>query len=165
MTEIGTESRTNKHPCDESLAYAPDPMAGPGAADTLRAPAFSGQFQAEDPNGQHALSTFFAGSIGAGSLITGAALLFPRGKALMPLIAIPVSYAPAVAAIAVVGATGNSAARAAVVRRMSAFRVDPRWYAAATIALPLVHVAGVRLAVRPGTPLPVHARALALLRL
>ena len=114
---------------------------------------------------QHALSTFFAGSIGVGSLITGAALLLPRGKALMPLVAIPVSYAPAIAAIAVVGATGDHAARAALMRRMSRFQVDPRWYGAAAVALPLVHIAGVRLAVQTGTPLPVHARALALLPL
>jgi membrane protease YdiL (CAAX protease family) len=41
--------------------------------------------------------------------------------------------------------------------------VDPLWYGVAGVALPLVHVAGVRLAARTGEGLPIHTRALALL--
>ena len=114
---------------------------------------------------RHALTTFFAGSIGLGSLVTAAAMLLPKGAALLPLVAIPVSYVPAALAVVLIRATGKPKDRAAFRRRLTTFRVGWGWYAIALGALPLVHLAGVGLATLAGGKIPIQPGMLALLPL
>ena len=114
---------------------------------------------------QHGLAAFFVGAIGLGSLATAVASLFPATRKLLPVVALPVSYVPAAAAVAVVHIADDPVARAALMRRVTTLGNDRRWYGVALVALPLVHVAGVGLAARGGGRLPVHARAATLLPL
>ena len=111
---------------------------------------------------RHALSAFFAGSIGLGSLVTAAALLAPKRAAVLPLVAIPVSYVPAVLAVAVNRAAANRRDRAAFRQRLTTFDVGAPRYGVALVALPLVHVGGVALARLAGGKFPVNARAFGL---
>jgi CAAX protease family protein len=111
---------------------------------------------------RHALASFFVGSVGLGSLVTAGALLLPKGAALLPLVAIPVSYVPAVLSIVLVRASGKPGERAAFRRRLTKLRVGWPSYTIALVALPLVHVGGVALAALGGGRISIHPGALAL---
>jgi membrane protease YdiL (CAAX protease family) len=111
---------------------------------------------------RHALTTFFVGSVGLGSLVTVGALIVPKGAALLPLVAIPVSYVPAALATVLMRATGKPGERAAFRGRLTTFRVGWQRYAIALVSLPLVHLGGVALATMVGGTIPVHAGSLAL---
>ena len=111
---------------------------------------------------RHALSAFFAGSVGVGSLVTASALLLPKGAALMPLVAIPVSYVPAVLAVALNRASRRSQERAAFRGRLTTFRVGWKPYAIAGGTLPVIHLGGVALATLVGGKVPAQPAKLAL---
>ena len=111
---------------------------------------------------RHALTTFFVGSVGLGSLVTAGALLLPKGAGLLPLVAIPVSYVPAALAVVLTRATGKPRERAAFRRRLTTLRVKPQWYGIALAGLPLVHLGGVALASVVGGRMPVQPGMLAL---
>lgn len=114
---------------------------------------------------RHALSAFFAGSVGLGSLVTASAALLPKGANLLPLVAIPVSYVPAVLAVAINRATARQQERAAFRRRTTDFSAGARSYGVALVGLPLVHVGGVALATLARGKFPVHPEKLGLLPL
>ena len=114
---------------------------------------------------RHALSAFFAGSVGLGSLATAGALLLPRGKDLMPLVALPVSYVPAVLAVAINRAARRSHDRAAFRGRLTSFPIGWKPYVIAGGALPVVHLGGVVLATFAGGKVPAQPSKLALLPL
>ena len=113
---------------------------------------------------RHSLSAFFAGSVGIGSVVTAGSRLLPQGAALMPLVAIPVSYVPAVLAVAI-----NRASRrheqAAFRQRLTTTRVGWKPYAVGAVALPAVHVGGVALAALAGGKVRAQPAKLALLPL
>jgi membrane protease YdiL (CAAX protease family) len=111
---------------------------------------------------RHALSAFFAGSVGLGSLVTAGAKLLPNGAALMPLVAIPVSYVPAVLAVAINRGSRRAQDRAALRDRMTTFRVGWKPYLIAGGALPSVHVGGVVLATLAGGKVRAQPAKLAL---
>ena len=111
---------------------------------------------------RHALSAFFAGSVGIGSLITAGARLLPKGEALMPLVAIPVSYVPAVLAVAINRASRRSQDRTAFRGRLTRFPVGWKSYVIAGSALPAVHLGGVALATFAGGKFPAQPAKLAL---
>ncbi len=111
---------------------------------------------------RHALSAFFAGSVGLGSIVTAGVSLLPKGAAMLPLVAIPVSYVPAVLAVAINRAAGRQQERAAFRQRMTTFRVGAPSYGTALVALPLVHVGGVALAKLAGGKFPAHPTKLGL---
>ena len=112
---------------------------------------------------RHALSAFFAGSVGFGSLVTAGALLLPKGKDLMPLVAIPVSYVPAVLAVAINRASRRKQEDAAFKARLTTFRVGWKPYAIAAGVLPGVHLGGVALATLVGGKVPAQPAKVALL--
>ena len=111
---------------------------------------------------RHALSAFFAGSVGLGSLVTAGALLLPKGAALMPLVAIPVSYVPAVLAVAINRASRRSQDRAAFLGRLTTFPLAWKPDVIAGGALPLVHLGGVALATLAGGKVPAQPAKVAL---
>ncbi len=111
---------------------------------------------------RHALSAFFAGSVGLGSLVTASASLLPNGATLLPLIAIPVSYVPAVLAVAINRATARQQERATFRRRTTDFHAGAPSYGIALVGLPLVHVGGVALATLARGKFPVHPEKLGL---
>ena len=80
----------------------------------------------------------------------------------MPLVAIPVSYVPAVLALAINRASRRSQDRAAFRERMSRFPVGWKPYAIAATALPVVHLGGVALATLGGGKVPARPANLAL---
>ena len=106
---------------------------------------------------RHALSAFFAGSVRAGFAHNRGATRLPKGPALLPLIAIPVSYVPAVLAVAINRAAARQQERAAFRRRMTTFGAGAPSYGLALVGLPLVHVGGVALATLARGKFPVHA--------
>ena len=64
---------------------------------------------------------------------------------MLPLVAIPVSYVPAVVAWIILRVAGSADERRSFRRRLTTVRVGWRWYAFAII-LPVTHIAGVALA-------------------
>ena len=111
---------------------------------------------------RHALTAFFAGSVGLGSLITVGARLLPKGEALMPLVAIPVSYVPAVLAVAINRASRRSQDREAFRGRLTTFGVGWKPYVVGAAALSAAHVGGVVLAKVAGGKVSAQPAKLAL---
>src|SRR5262245_46800960 len=89
------------------------------------------------------LMTFFIASVGLGWILTIVSAQVASNPILLPLIAIPVSYVPALMAWIVLRATGTPEERLAWRRRLTRVRVGWRWYVVGIVALPLVHLAGV----------------------
>ena len=80
----------------------------------------------------------------------------------MPLVAIPVSYVPAVLAVAINRSSRRSQDRAAFRGRLTNFRVGWKPYVVASAALPAVHLGGVALAGFIGGKFPAQPANLAL---
>jgi membrane protease YdiL (CAAX protease family) len=114
---------------------------------------------------RHPLAVFFTASVGLGWLVTIGAIQLASSPLLLPLIAIPVSFIPAVVAWLVLRIGGNAGERSAWRRRLTRVRVGWRWYAVALLALPVVHLAGIGLAAIAGGKVSLHPQALALLPL
>ena len=91
----------------------------------------------------------------------GRAVLEPASSC--PLIAIPVSFVPAVMAWLVLRVAGTADERRAWRRRLTRVRVGWRWYAIALLALPLAYLAGLGIATAGGGAFPFHVQTLALL--
>jgi hypothetical protein len=110
------------------------------------------------------LATFFVASVGLGWLVTiGSALA--SNPAILPLIAIPVSYVPARIAWFVLRVAGTPDERHAWRGRLTRLPNGWRWYAIALLALPMVHIAGVALATQVGGVFPFHPQLIALVAL
>jgi membrane protease YdiL (CAAX protease family) len=112
---------------------------------------------------RHPLPTFFAATLGLGWLLTIAAAQLSTNPLLLPLIAIPVSFVPAVVAWLVLRMAGTTEERGAWRRRLTRVRVGWRWYAIALLALPLAYLAGLGIATAGGGTFPFHLQAIALL--
>ena len=111
---------------------------------------------------RHPLATFFVASVGFGWLVTLGAVQVSSNPAILPLIAIAVSYIPALMAWIVLRIAGTTEERQAWRRRITRVRVGWRWYAVALLTLPLVHFIGVGLATLRGADFPFHPQLLAL---
>ena len=114
---------------------------------------------------RHPLATFFVASVGLGWLATLGAAQLSSNPAIVPLIAIAVSYVPALIAWLVLRIAGTTDERQAWRRRLTRVRVGWHWYALALLTLPLVHLVGVGLATLGGATFPFHPPLLALLPL
>jgi membrane protease YdiL (CAAX protease family) len=111
------------------------------------------------------LTAFLVGSVGLGWALTILSAQLPTSSVLLPLVAIPVSYVPAILAVIVLRIGGTPDERRALRRRLTTFRVGWIWYAIALVGLPMVHIAGVALATLFGGTMVVHPALLALLPL
>ncbi len=114
------------------------------------------------PIARRPLLTFFIASLGLGWLLTLASAQLASNPVLLPLIAIPVSYVPALIAWVVLRVSGTQEERDAWRHRLTRVRVGWRWYAVGLVALPLVHLAGVGIATLFGGVFPFHPMLLAL---
>ena len=114
---------------------------------------------------RHPVAVFFGASVSIGWIVTIAAARLPGGTAILPLVAIPVSYVPAAAALAVLRVAGTDDDSRAMRRRLMTVRVDGRWYAVALLVPPLVHLSGVALATLAGGTFAIQPAMFALLPL
>ena len=114
---------------------------------------------------RYPVAVFFGASVSIGWIVTIAAARLPGATALLPLVAIPVSYVPAAAALVVLRVAGTEDDKRALRRRLTTVRVDKRWYAVALLVPPLVHLSGVALATLAGGTFAVQPAMFALLPL
>lgn len=114
---------------------------------------------------QHSLAAFLASSVGLGSLATWLLTGLPANPGLLPLLAIPISYLPAIFALLLVRLAGSPGEQRAFRQRLSHWRVSARWYAAALFLLPGIAVSATALATLWGGGFPFHPGGLALLPL
>ncbi len=112
---------------------------------------------------RHPLPTFFAATLGLGWLLTIAAATLSSNPVLLPLIAIPVSFVPAVVAWLVLHVAGTTEERRRWRARVTRVRVGWQWYAIALLVLPSAYLAGLAIATAGGAAFPFHVQALALL--
>jgi len=108
------------------------------------------------------LMTFFIATVALGWLLTIISAQVASNPILLPLIAIPVSYVPAIMAWVVLRATGTPEELDAWRYRLTRVRVGWRWYAVGIVALPSVHLVGVGLATLIGGAFPFHPLLLTL---
>src|SRR5262245_49136313 len=113
---------------------------------------------------RHPAATFLTAAVGLGWFITFLSAQLPTSSVLLPLVAIPVSYVPAILAWVFLRIAGSPNERRALRRRITTVRVGWRWYAFA-ILLPVVHIAAVALASLFGGSIPFHPALLAILPL
>jgi membrane protease YdiL (CAAX protease family) len=114
---------------------------------------------------RHQLSVFLVGSVVLGSLVTGALMRIPSSALILPLIALPISYIPAVLAVLLLRADENAGDRETFRRRLTTWRLRPRWYLLGLTVVPLAYLAGVALATVWGGLFPLHPERFVLLPL
>lgn len=112
---------------------------------------------------RHPLPAFFAATLGLGWLLTIAAAALSSNPLLLPLIAIPISFVPAVMAWVVLHIAGTTDERTQWRHRLTRVRVGWRWYAIALLVLPAAYLVGLGIATAGGGAFPFHVQALALL--
>ena len=122
-------------------------------------------FQAAQRFFWHPLAAFLAASVALGSLATWLLARSGASPILLPLLALPISYIPALLAVLVLRRSGSSEDWRAFRQRLTTWRVGLRWYAVALVTLSLVHLAGVALASLWGRQFPSHLERFALLPL
>jgi uncharacterized protein len=122
-------------------------------------------FHAAQRSFWHPLAAFLAASVALGSLATWLLTRVASNPIIVPLIALPISYIPALLAVLVLHRSGSSEDWHAFRQRLATWRVGLRWYAVALVTLPLVHLAGVALTSQLGGQFPFHLERLALLPL
>ncbi len=111
----------------------------------------------------HPLTTFFVATVGLGWCLTIGVAQLSSNPAVLPLIAIPVSFVPALVAWLVLRVAGTTDERAAWRHRLTRVRVGWRWYVVALLALPLAYLVGIGLAAAGGATFPFHLQTVALL--
>ena len=103
---------------------------------------------------RYPVAVFFGASVSIGWIVTIAAARLPGASALLPLVAIPVSYVPAAAALVVLRVAGSEDDKQALRRRLTTVRVDSRERSAESFRceqrLHGVLVRQDRFALRPG---------------
>ena len=114
---------------------------------------------------QHQLPVFLIGSIILGSLATAALAGIPSSPPMLLLIALPISYIPALLAVLLLSGCGDAADRAAFRRRLTTWRIGPRWYILGLTLVALAPLAGVAMATLWGGVFPLHLERFALLPL
>lgn len=112
---------------------------------------------------RHPLPAFFGATLGLGWLLTIAAAALSSNPLLLPLIAIPISFVPAVMAWVVLHVAGTEDERGQWRHRLTRVRVGWRWYAIALLVLPCAYLVGVGIATAGGGAFPFRVGALALL--
>lgn len=125
----------------------------------------SSLFQAAQRSFWHPLAAFLAASVALGSLATWLLARSGSNPIILPLLALPISYIPALLAALVLHRNGSSEDWRAFRQRLATWRVGLRWYAVALVTLPLVHLAGVALTSQSGGHFPFHLERFALLPL
>ena len=108
---------------------------------------------------------FLGGSVALGSLATALLARIPTSPLILPLVALPISYIPAVLAVVLLRVDGDADERRAFRRRLTNWRIAPRWYVLGLVLLPLAHLAGVALATLWGGFFPFYPEQFALLAL
>ena len=98
----------------------------------------------------HPLTTFFVATVGLGWCLTIGVAQLSSNPAVLPLIAIPVSFVPALVAWLVLRLAGTTDERAAWRHRLTRVRVGWRWYVVALLALPVAYLVGIGLAAAGG---------------
>ena len=102
---------------------------------------------------RHPAAFFLATAVGLGWFITFLSAQLPTSSVLLPLVAIPVSYVPAVVAWIILRVAGSTDERRAFRRRLTTVRVGWRWYAFAIVLPRRPHRGrGARLARRRHDP-------------
>lgn len=114
---------------------------------------------------RHELVVFLIGSVLLGSLATALLAGIPANPLILPLLALPISYVPALLAVLLSRVDGDAGESRAFRKRLTAWRIGPRWYLVALIAVSGAHLAGVGLATFAGGEFPVHLERFALLPL
>jgi membrane protease YdiL (CAAX protease family) len=114
---------------------------------------------------RYPVAVFFGASVAIGWIVTIAVARLSGGTALLPLVAIPVSYVPAAAALVVLRVAGTEDDKRALRRRLATVRVDKRWYAVALLVPPLTHLTGIALATLAGGTFAIQPAMFALLPL
>jgi len=100
-----------------------------------------------------------------GWLLTWVIAHLPSNPVILPLLAFPISYVPALTAVIVLRVAGSDEERRAFRERLTTLRVGAWWYVVALLVLPLVDLAGVAVATVFGGHFPFHLTMLALLPL
>jgi membrane protease YdiL (CAAX protease family) len=111
---------------------------------------------------RYPLATFFIASVGLGWLVTLGSAQIASNPLILPLIAIPVSYVPALIAWLVLRVAGTPDERQEWRDRLTRLPGGWRWFVVALLVLPLVHLAGVALATLAGGVFPFHPQLIAL---
>jgi membrane protease YdiL (CAAX protease family) len=114
---------------------------------------------------RHQLMVFFVGSVALGSLVTALLALLPASRLMLPLVALPISYIPAVLAVLLVRLGGEADDHRAFRRRLTTWRIGWRWYILGLLIVPSAYLAGVALATFWGGVFPLHLERFALLPL
>jgi uncharacterized protein len=122
-------------------------------------------FQAAQRCLRDPLVAFLVGSVALGSLATWLLARSGSNPLMLLLLALPISYIPALLAVLVLHRSGSSEDWRAFRQRLATWRVGLRWYAVALVILPLVHLAGVVLTSHWGGQFPLHLERFALLPL
>jgi membrane protease YdiL (CAAX protease family) len=108
------------------------------------------------------LAAFFVASVGLGWLVTLGSAQIASNPLILPLIAIPVSYVPALMAWLVLRVAGTPDERQEWRDRLTRLPGGWRWFVVALLVLPLVHLVGVALATLAGGVFPFHPQLIAL---
>jgi len=111
------------------------------------------------------VAVFLSGSVALGWLATVIVAGLPSGMIPLPLLAIPVSYVPAVAALMILRVSGKPEERAEFRARMTRVRTGWRSWAIAATGLPLIYLAGIGLASHFGGNVPFQPAMLLFLPL
>jgi uncharacterized protein len=114
---------------------------------------------------QNPIVIFLAASVVFGSLTTWLLAAIPSNPTILPLLALPISYIPALLAVLVLRRGGSAEEWQAFRRRLTTWQVGLRWYGIALLLLPLIHLGGVALANLWGGHFPLHPERLLLLPL
>jgi membrane protease YdiL (CAAX protease family) len=114
---------------------------------------------------RYQLAVFLVGSVALGSLATWVTAGLPVSPVISLVVALPISYIPAVLAGLVLRIGGDADDRRAFRRRLTRWRIGLRWYVTGVVLVPFAHLAGVALATLWGGTFPLHLERLALLPL
>jgi membrane protease YdiL (CAAX protease family) len=114
---------------------------------------------------RHQLAIFLVGSVALGSLATAVLAGLPVQPMALALVALPISYIPAVLAVLMLRVGGDAGERRAFRRQLTAWRIGLGWYIVGGVMVPFAHLAGVAFATFWDGTLPFHPERLLLLPL
>jgi membrane protease YdiL (CAAX protease family) len=114
---------------------------------------------------RHQLAVFLVVSVALGSLATALLAGLPVRPIILALVALPISYIPAVLAVLMLRVGADAGERRAFRRRLTAWRIGPGWYLTGVVMVPFAHLAGVALATFWDGKFPFHLEQFALLPL
>ena len=112
---------------------------------------------------RHPLAVFFVATILAGWLFSAVASLLLSNPIILPLVALPISYAPAVMAWIMLRVAGTPDERRLARQRLLNLPVDWHWLIVAVLILPAMHTISILLGALFGGRVPFHPLMLILL--